>query len=62
MHSLDERDEMNADQRTAELAAILAGAISRLYQRYALVGDQRPSKAETCLEVPGETVLTGHHG
>lgn len=62
MHSFDESGEMNADQRTAELAAILAGAISRLHQRNALVGDQRPSEAEACLEVPGETVLTGHHG
>lgn len=50
------------DQRRTELAAIFAAAILRLRQRIALAGSDVSDEAGTCLEVPSETVLSGHHG
>lgn len=50
------------DPRRAELASIFAAAILRLRRRLAFVEQTPRNRAETCLEVPSETVLSGHHG
>jgi hypothetical protein len=50
------------DPRRTELACIFAAAILRLRQRVAFVDDDSRNGAKTCLEVPAETVLSGHHG
>ena len=48
--------------RLTELASIFAAAILRLRLRAALVSEPGPDVGSTCLEVPPETVLSGHHG
>lgn len=58
----EDTDPSPDDQRRTELASIFAAAILRLRRRVALAGPDVPDKAETCLEVPAETVLSGHHG
>ena len=58
----DVLDPSTDDRRRTELAAIFASAILRLRRRIALAGSDVPDEAETCLEVPSETVLSGHHG
>ncbi|MBX3452851.1 MAG: hypothetical protein KF777_25160 [Planctomycetaceae bacterium] len=62
MRPCNDNDQAPEDQRRTELAAIFAAAILRLRQRIALAGSDVPNEAETCLEVPAETVLSGHHG
>jgi len=62
MRRSDNTDPPPDDQRRTELAAIFAAAILRLRRRIALAGSEVPDEAATCLEVPAETVLSGHHG
>ena len=62
MRQFDDTDPSPDDQRRTELASIFAAAILRLRRRVALAGSDVPDKAETCLEAPAETVLSGHHG
>lgn len=62
MRRSDDPDPFPDDQRRTELASIFAAAILRLRRRIALAGSDVPDEAETCLEVPSETVLSGHHG
>ena len=62
MRRSNDTDASPKDQRRTELAAIFAAAILRLRQRIALSGSDVPDEAETCLEIPSETVLSGHHG
>ena len=50
------------NERRPELASIFAAAILRLHRRIALTSPEISDKSETCLEVPAETVLSGHHG
>lgn len=50
------------DARRTELALIFAAAILRLRTRAALVEELESYSVSTCLEVPHETVLSGHHG
>jgi hypothetical protein len=55
--------ELSPDpSRRKELAAIFAAAILRLRARAALASDPVSNPAETGLEVPATTVLSGHHG
>ena len=62
MRRPDDTDPPPEDQRRTELASIFAAAILRLRRRNALPDSDFPEAAETCLEVPSETVLSGHHG
>ena len=62
MRPSDAPDPSTDNQRRTELASIFAAAILRLRRRIALAGSEVPDEAETCLEVPSETVLSGHHG
>jgi hypothetical protein len=59
--SIDDEPTPN-DPRRTELASNFAAAILRLRRR--VVFDEPPPRnaVETCLEVPAETVLSGHHG
>lgn len=50
------------DPRRTELASIFAAAILRLRRRVVFAGQPPQNAVETCLEVPSETVLSGHHG
>lgn len=57
------------EERLRELAAILAAGVARLRQRRRLIGELAapppktpPELAASCLEVPGETVLSVHTG
>lgn len=50
------------ETRIAELALIFAAAILRLRHRNALTESESSDTSKTCLEVPPETVLSGHHG
>lgn len=59
------RDDTNAfreETSRLELAAIFAAAILRLSKRIPLTDSEYSDEAGTCLEVPPETVLSGHHG
>lgn len=62
MRRPDETDPSTDDQRRTELASIFAASILRLRRRIALAGPDVSDEQETCLEVPAETVLSGHHG
>jgi hypothetical protein len=59
--SIDD-EPADEDPRRTELASIFAAAILRLRRR--VVFDEQPPRnaVATCLEVPTETVLSGHHG
>ena len=61
MHPSDDLAALSREERLTELASILAAAILRLRARDPLMTDPG-SEAATCLEVPAETVLSGHHG
>jgi hypothetical protein len=50
------------DTRLSELASIFAAAILRLRHRIVWSDEESADGTETCLEVPPETVLSGHHG
>ena len=50
------------DPRRTELASIFAAAILRLRRRVVFLEQPPQNGVETCLEVPAETVLSGHHG
>ena len=50
------------NERRSELASTFAAAILRLHRRIALTSPEISDKSKTCLEVPAETVLSGHHG
>lgn len=50
------------DMRLTELARIFAAAILRLRRRMVWSNDESADGTKTCLEVPPETVLSGHHG
>ena len=62
MRRPDDPDSPPEDHRRTELASIFATAILRLRRRIALAGSDVSGESETCLEVPAETVLSGHHG
>ena len=62
MRRPDDTDPPPGDQCRVELASIFAAAILRLRRRKALPDSEFSDDAETCLEVPSETVLSGHHG
>ena len=62
MYPGDELSALSRDHRLTELATIFAAAILRLRARAALVAEPESDSASTCLEVPAETVLSGHHG
>ena len=62
MRRSNDTDASPKDQCRTEIASIFAAAILRLRRRIALAGSDVPDEAETCLEVPWETVLSGHHG
>jgi hypothetical protein len=61
---------LTPDERRSEVAGILAAGVLRLSARAALPGDARElpapknpaESASSCLEVPGETVLSVHNG
>jgi hypothetical protein len=59
-------EHMTADDRVAEVAAILAGAILRLRRRHALgapsTAQISSDFAQTGLEVPADLRLHGQHG
>ena len=61
MYPSDDLAALSREERLTELASILAAAILRLRARDALM-TEHSSEAATCLEVPAETVLSGHHG
>ena len=46
----------------AELASIFAAAIVRLSRRSVSTDGDSQKPNQTCLEVPRETSLNGHHG
>jgi len=48
--------------RLTELASIFAAAILRLRRRIVWNDEESANGTKTCLEVPPETVLSGHHG
>ena len=50
------------DTRLTELASIFAVAILRLRHRIVWIDEESAGGTKTCLEVPAETVLSGHHG
>ena len=50
------------DTRLTELASIFAAAILRLRHRIVWSDEESADGTKTCLEVPPETVLSGHHG
>ncbi len=50
------------DTRLAELASIFAAAILRLRHQIVWSDEESADGTKTCLEVPTETVLSGHHG
>lgn len=50
------------DMRLTELATIFAAAILRLRRRIVWSAEESADGTKTCLEVPPETVLSGHHG
>lgn len=50
------------DTRLSELASIFAAAILRLRHRIVWSDEESADGIKTCLEVPPETVLSGHHG
>lgn len=50
------------DTRLTELASIFAAAILRLRHRIVWSEEESTDGTKTCLEVPAETVLSGHHG
>ena len=50
------------DMRLTELASIFAAAILRLRHRIVWSDEELADGTKTCLEVPPETVLSGHHG
>jgi hypothetical protein len=70
LRNFEKASDLTADQRRGEIASLLAAGILRLWSRAALppVGSTSPAseKAENsspnCLEVPGETRLSGHGG
>lgn len=62
MHPSDDHIALSRDDRLADLASIFAAAILRLRTRAALVSEPGPDAGSTCLEVPAETVPSGHHG
>lgn len=62
MNPSEDLSELSRDQRLAELATIFAGAILRVRRRIVLTDPPPRNGVETCLEVPSETVLSGHHG
>jgi hypothetical protein len=59
-------DQMSADERVAEVAAILAVGVLRLHRRHALAAPASPqissTSARTGLEVPADLRLDGQHG
>jgi len=58
----DDTDPTPQDRSSSELATIFAAAILRQRRRIALTGSEVPDESKTCLEVPANTVLSGHHG
>lgn len=50
------------DMRLTELASIFAAAILRLRRRIVWNDEESADETKTRLEVPRETVLSGHHG
>ncbi|MDG2127323.1 MAG: hypothetical protein P8K08_04970 [Fuerstiella sp.] len=62
MRRSDDTDQPLENKRRSELASIFAAAILQLQRRISLTGSNVSEKSETCLEVPAETVLSGHHG
>lgn len=61
MRELDD-DPAPEDMRLTELASIFAAAILRLRRRIVWSNEESADGTKTCLEVPPETVLSGHHG
>jgi hypothetical protein len=59
-------DQMSADERVAEVAAILAVGVLRLRRRHALSlpspPQMFPDSVKTGLEVPDDLRLHGQHG
>jgi hypothetical protein len=59
-------EHMTADDRVAEVAAILAAAVLRLHRRHALTAPASPQissdSGQTGLEVPADLRLHGQHG
>ncbi|MCP4858659.1 MAG: hypothetical protein GY903_29640 [Fuerstiella sp.] len=62
MRRSDDTDQPPENKRRSELASIFAAAILQLQRRISITGSNVSEKSETCLEVPPETVLSGHHG
>jgi hypothetical protein len=67
MNRHDQRD-LTENDRLREIARILAAGVLRLRARVALPAVQLPARkilpenGPNCLEVPPETVLSGHTG
>lgn len=55
-------DPAPEDMRLTELASIFAASILRLRHRIVWSDEESADGTKTCLEVPRETVLSGHHG
>jgi hypothetical protein len=66
MHDRADAAPLTPEERFRKVAAILASSVLRLRQRGALPPDETPRKVsqfpEAGLEVPDETVLSGHTG
>jgi hypothetical protein len=62
MRPIDDPARPSPNARLAELASIFAAAILRLHRRIDFADPPPRNGVETCLEVPAETVLSGHHG
>jgi hypothetical protein len=69
MPTFDDPDDISPNQRLRELAGILAVGVTRVRQRRLQTGEPAAPSPETatelaasCLEVPGETVLSVHTG